>query len=45
MKVATEEGIGQVLYVNSQKHTVKVQLEGEKTKTFSWDEVEKVDNG
>lgn len=45
MKVITEEGSGQVLYVNSQKHTVKVQLEGEKTKIFPWDEVEKEDNG
>ena len=45
MKVVTEEGSGQVIYVNSQKHTVKVQLEGQKTKIFPWDEVEKEENG
>lgn len=39
-KVITDEGEGQILYVNSQKHTVKVQLDGEKTKTFPWDAVE-----
>ena len=45
MKVVTAEGSGQVIYVNSQKHTVKVQLEGQKTKIFPWDEVEKEENG
>ena len=44
MKVITDEGTGQVLYVNSQKHTVKVQLDGQKTKTLSWDKVEQVEN-
>ena len=44
MKVITDEGMGQVLYVNSQKHTVKVQLDGQKTKTLSWDVVEQVEN-
>ena len=45
MKAITEEGAGQILYVNTQKHTVKVQLEGQKTKTFPWDEVEQAENG
>ena len=44
MKVMTDEGSGQVLYVNSQKHTVKVQLDGQKTKTLSWDAVEQEEN-
>lgn len=44
MKVITDEGMGQVLYVNAQKHTVKVQLDGQKTKTLSWDAVEQVEN-
>ena len=44
MKVVTEEGGGQVLYVNSQKHTVKVQMEGQKTKVFPWDAVEQEEN-
>lgn len=44
MKIITDEGMGQVLYVNSQKHTVKVQLDGQKTKTLSWDVVEQVEN-
>ena len=44
MKVITDEGTGQVLYVNAQKHTVKVQLDGQKTRTLSWDKVEQVEN-
>ena len=44
MKVMTDEGSGQVLYVNSQKHTVKVQLDGQKTNTLSWDAVEQEEN-
>lgn len=44
MKVITDEGSGQVLYVNSQKHTVKVQLEGQKTKILPWDSVEQEEN-
>ncbi len=44
MKVITDEGSGQILYVNTQKHTVKVQLEGQKTKTMSWDDVEQEEN-
>jgi len=39
MKVMTEDGAGQIVYVNSQKHTVKVQLEGAQTKIFNWDDV------
>lgn len=45
MKVITDEGSGQILYINTQKHTVKVQLEGQKTKTLSWDSVEQEENG
>lgn len=44
MKVITDEGSGQVLYVNSQKHTVKIQLEGQKTKILPWDAVEQEEN-
>lgn len=44
MKVITDEGSGQVLYVNGQKHTVKVQLEGQKTKILPWDAVEQEEN-
>lgn len=39
MKVVTENGNGCVVYVNSQKKLVKVQLEGQKSKTISWDEI------
>lgn len=45
MKVITDEGCGQILYVNTQKHTVKVQLEGQKTKVMPWDSVEQAENG
>ena len=44
MKVITDEGEGQVVYVNLQKHSVKVQLEGGRTKTMQWDVVESVEN-
>lgn len=44
MRVISDEGEGQVIYVNDQKHKVKVQLEGGDTKTFSWDAVEQVDD-
>lgn len=44
MKVITDEGEGQVVYVNLQKHSVKVQLEGGRTKTMQWDVVEPVEN-
>ena len=44
MKVITDEGEGQVVYVNLQKHSVKVQLEGGQTKTMQWDVVEPVEN-
>lgn len=44
MKVITDEGEGQVVYVNLQKHSVKVQLEGGWTKTMQWDVVEPVEN-
>lgn len=44
MKVITDEGSGQVIYVNSQKHTVKVQLDGQKTKILPWDAVEQEEN-
>lgn len=43
MKVITDEGEGQVVYVNLQKHSVKVQLEGGRTKTMQWDVVEPVE--
>lgn len=45
MKVVTEEGSGSVVYVNMQKHMVKVQLDGQKTKIFPWDSVEQAENG
>lgn len=45
MKVITDEGCGQILYINTQKHTVKIQLEGQKTKVLSWDSVEQEENG
>ena len=45
MKVITDEGCGQILYINTQKHTVKIQLEGQKTKVLPWDSVEQEENG
>lgn len=39
MKVVTGNGNGCVVYVNSQKRLVKVQLDGQKSKTVSWDEI------
>lgn len=45
MKVITDEGSGQILYINTQKHTVKIQLEGQKTKVLPWDAVEQEENG
>lgn len=44
MKIITNEGQGQIVYVNSQKHTVKVQLEGQPNKILPWDAVELEDN-
>lgn len=44
MRVISDEGEGQVVYVNDQKHSVKIQLEGGSTKIFPWDAVEQVDN-
>lgn len=45
MKVITDEGCGQILYINTQKHTVKIQLGGQKTKVLPWDSVEQEENG
>lgn len=45
MKVITDEGCGQILYINTQKHTVKIQLEGQKTKVLPWDSVKQEENG
>lgn len=39
MKVVTANGNGCVVYVNAQKRIVKVQLEGQKSRTVSWDEI------
>lgn len=39
MKVVTDNGNGCVVYVNAQKKLVKVQLDGQKTKTLPWDEI------
>ena len=44
MKVISDEGEGQIVYVNSQKHSVRIQLDGGQTKTMSWDLVEQVEN-
>ena len=44
MRVISDEGEGQVVYVNDQKRSVKIQLEGGSTKIFPWDAVEQVDN-
>ncbi|MDY6084841.1 MAG: stage 0 sporulation family protein [Dialister sp.] len=44
MKVVTDDGAGQIVYVNAQKHTVKVQLKGEGHKILSWDAVELEEN-
>ncbi|EFR42899.1 PSP1 domain-containing protein [Dialister micraerophilus] len=44
MKVITEEGSGQVVYVNSQKHTVKIQSESNQVKILPWSEVEEAEN-
>lgn len=44
MRVISDDGEGQVIYVNDQKRKVKVQMEGGSTKTFSWDAVEQVEN-
>lgn len=39
MKVVTGNGNGCVVYVNSQKRLAKVQLDGQKSRTVSWDEI------
>lgn len=39
MKVVTDNGNGCVVYVNGQKRTVKVQLEGQKSRMMSWDDI------
>lgn len=44
MKVVTDDGAGQIVYVNSQKHTVKVQLEGDGNKILPWNAVELEEN-
>lgn len=44
MKVITDEGEGQIVYINAQKHSVKVQFAGGRTKTMPWDAAEPVEN-
>ena len=38
-EVVTDEGIGKVLRINYNKHTVKVQLEAGRTIDLKWSEV------
>ena len=45
MKVVTDSGSGVIVYVNGQRRTAKVQLEGQKSRTLSWDEIAPEDNG
>lgn len=40
MKVVSDDGAGQIIYVNDQKHTVKVQFDANEIKILSWSEVE-----
>lgn len=39
MKVVTDSGNGCIIYVNAQRRTAKVQLEGQKTKMVHWDDL------
>lgn len=39
LEVMTSEGTGRIAYVNTQKRTVRVQLEGQKSTTVSWEEL------
>ena len=42
--LGTGTGSGQVVYVNSQKHTVKIQFESNQVKILPWSEVEEAEN-
>ena len=44
MKVMTDKGEGQVVYVNHQKHTVKVQYPDQPEQILSWKEIDKSDD-
>ncbi len=44
MKVVTDSGSGVIVYVNSQRRTVKVQLEGQKSRVVSWDDLAAEEN-
>lgn len=44
MKVVTDNGNGVIVYVNNQHHTVKVQLDGQKSRVLSWDDIVSEDN-
>ena len=44
MKVMTDKGEGRVVYVNHQKHTVKVQYPDQPEQILSWKEIDKSDD-
>ena len=44
MKVMTDKGEGQVVYVNHQKHTVKVQYPDQPEQILPWKEIDKSDD-
>lgn len=44
MKVISDEGEGQIVYVNPQKRSVRIQMDGGQTKMMPWDSVEQVEN-
>ena len=44
MKVVTDGGNGIIVYVNSQRRTVKVQMEGQKSRIMSWDDIAAEEN-
>lgn len=44
MKVVTDNGNGCIVYVNAQKRLAKIQLDGQRAKTVSWDEIVPVES-
>ena len=44
MKVMTDQGEGQIRYVNNKNHTVRVQFDNEPPKTMLWKEIDACEN-
>ena len=44
MKVMTDQGEGQITYVNNKNHTVRVQFDNEPPKTMLWKEIDACEN-